>query len=81
MREMDKFIRIVQRYQRLHELGTQIIQHRKMVSRYPPSTYYVYTHQEEQDNRIQEFIKISEEVHQEWDENDASINKYWTGLS
>lgn len=79
-RYMDKFIRIVQRYQRLHELGTQIIQHKQTINRYPLSTYYVYAHQEKQDIRIQKFIEESEKLHQEWEKN-KNINKYWTGLS
>ena len=77
---MDKFTRIVQRYQKLYELGVQIIQHKERMNRYPPSTYYLYTQQLEQDHRIQEFIKESEKVYKEWDTNEKSINKYWTGI-
>lgn len=78
---MDKFVRIVQKYRYLSELGEHIIQHRNMIQNYPPSTSCSYIRHIEQENRIHEFIQISESLHKEWEKNDQSINRYWTGLS
>ena len=78
---MDKFMRIVKKYKYLSELGEHIIQHSNIIKNYPPSTIISYRKHMDQENRIHEFIKVSESLHKEWEKNDQSINKYWTGLS
>ena len=34
-----------------------------------------------QEDRIQEFVKLTEKAHEEWKKNPYSVNPYWTGLS
>jgi hypothetical protein len=80
-KDMDKTIRIVHMCQKLSKLGGHIIQYSNTIKNYPPSTICSYHKHIEQSNRIREFIKISESLHKEWENNDKSINKYWAGLS
>ena len=34
-----------------------------------------------QEERIQEFVKITDKAYEDWEQNPYTINEYWTGLS
>ncbi len=71
------FTRIVKNYGHIHKLGKQIIKHKKNINNFPKSK--LDREFLKQDTRIQKFIKETNKANKEWESNETSINKYWTG--
>ena len=76
---MSNFIKIVRNYEHICRVGKQIIKHKDLVRRAAPSK--LDEEFRKQEERIQEFVKITNEAHEEWKNNSYSVNEYWTGLS
>lgn len=76
---MSNFIRIVRNYENICKIGREIINHKDLVRRAPPSK--LDEEFRKQEERIEEFVKITSEAHEEWKNNPYSVNEYWTGLS
>jgi len=76
---MSNFVKIVRNYENISRIGKQIIDHKDLVRRAAP--HKLDEEFRKQEERIQEFVKITNEAHEEWDKNPYSINEYWTGLS
>ena len=73
------FIRVVKNYKKIGRLGQQIINHKNLVRQAAPEKWDEEFRKQE--NRIQEFVKITNKVHEEWEKNPYLINEYWWGLS
>ena len=76
---MSNFIKIVRNYENIYRLGHKIINHKDLVRRAAPDT--LEEEFRKQEERIQEFIKLTEKANTEWEKNPYSVNPYWTGLS
>ena len=76
---MSNFIRIVKNYEKICKIGHQIINHKDLVRRAAPEK--LDEEFRKQENRIQEFVEITNKAHEQWEKNPYSINEYWTGLS
>ena len=73
------FIRVVKNYEKIGRLGQQIINHKDLVRRTSPEKWDEEFRKQE--NRIQEFVEITNKAHKEWEKNPYLINEYWWGLS
>ena len=74
---MSNFIKIVRHYEKVYHLGKQIIDHKTMIKKCVPQKLdEEFLKQEE---RIQNFCKITKQAETAWKRNPSSINKYWTG--
>ena len=73
------FIRVVKNYEKIGRLGQQIINHKDLVRRVAPEKWDEEFRKQE--NRIQEFVEITNKAHKEWEKNPYLINEYWWGLS
>ena len=73
------FKHIVKNYENIYKLGKEIIKHKEIVTAVPKSN----SHAEfiKQEIRIQEFTDAIDNANKEWNDNEDSINTYWTGLS
>tara|TARA_Y100000817_G_C16389054_1_gene338141 strand:- start:251 stop:433 length:183 start_codon:yes stop_codon:yes gene_type:complete len=60
-------------------VGKQIINHKDLVRRAAPSK--LDEEFRKQEERIQEFVEITNKAHEEWKKNPHSVNEFWTGLS
>jgi len=76
---MSNFIKIVRNYEHICRLGKEIINHKDFVRRVSPSK--LDKEWRKQENRIQEFVKLTNEANEEWKNNPYSVNEYWTGWS
>ena len=76
---MSSFIRVVKNHEKICRLGHQIINHKDLVRR--AAAEKLDEEFRKQENRIQEFVKITNKVHEEWEKNPYLINEYWWGLS
>ena len=76
---MSNFIKIVRNYENICKLGRKIINHKDLVRRAAPEK--LDEEFRKQEERIQEFIKLTEKANTEWEKNPYSVNPYWTGLS
>ena len=76
---MSNFIKIVRNYEHICRLGKEIINHKDFVRRVSPSK--LDKEWRKQEDRIQEFVKLTNEANEEWKNNPYSVNEYWTGLS
>ena len=76
---MSSFIKIVRNYENICRLGHKIINHKDLVRRAAPEK--LDEEFRKQEERIQEFVKLTETAHKEWKKNSYSVNTYWTGLS
>ncbi len=73
------FKHIVKNYENIYKLGREIIKHKEIITTAPKSN----SHSEfiKQEIRIQEFTDAIDNANKEWNDNEDSINTYWTGLS
>tara|TARA_B100001287_G_C22640332_1_gene509788 strand:- start:835 stop:1065 length:231 start_codon:yes stop_codon:yes gene_type:complete len=76
---MSNFIKIVRNYEHICRVGKQIIDHKDLVRRAAPSK--LDEEFKKQEERIQEFVEITNKAHEEWKKNPYSVNEYWTGWS
>ena len=76
---MSNLIKIVRNYEHICRVGKQIINHKDLVRRAAPSK--LDEEFRKQEERIQEFVEITNKAHEEWKKNPHSVNEYWTGLS
>ena len=76
---MSNFIKIIRNYENICRLGHKIINHKDLVRRAAPDK--LDEEFKKQEDRIQEFVKLTEKAHEEWKKNPYSVNPYWTGLS
>ena len=76
---MSNFIKIVRNYEHICRGGKQIINHKDLVRRAAPSK--LDEEFRKQEERIQEFVEITNKAHEEWKKNPHSVNEFWTGLS
>tara|TARA_B100001142_G_scaffold163280_1_gene163325 strand:- start:939 stop:1169 length:231 start_codon:yes stop_codon:yes gene_type:complete len=76
---MSNFIKIVRNYENIYKLGHKIINHKDLVKKVAPNK--LDEEFRKQENRIQEFVKLTEKANEEWEKNPHSVNTYWTGLS
>ena len=76
---MSNFIKIVRNYENICKLGNKIINHKDLVKKVAPGK--LDEEFRKQENRIQEFVKLTEKANEEWEKNPHSVNTYWTGLS
>ena len=76
---MSNFIKIVRNYENICRLGHKIINHKDLVRRAAPEK--LDGEFRKQEERIQEFVEITNKAHEEWKKNPHSVNEYWTGLS
>ena len=76
---MSNFVKLVRNYENICRIGKQIIDHKDLVRRAAP--HKLDEEFRKQEERIEEFVKITNEAHEEWKNNPYSINEYWTGLS
>ena len=76
---MSNFTKIVRNYEHICRVGKQIIDHKDLVRRAAPSK--LDEEFRKQEERIQEFVEITNKAHEEWKKNPHSENEYWTGLS
>ena len=76
---MSNFIKIVRNYENICKLGHKIINHKDLVRRAAPDK--LDEEFRKQEERIQEFTKLTEKANDEWKKNPYSVNPYWTGLS
>lgn len=76
---MSNFIKIVRNYENLCKLGKDIINHKDLIIKTTPTK--LDEEFKKQEDRIQEFFKMTKKAEQEWKKNPYSINEYWTGLS
>ena len=76
---MSNFIKIVRNYEQICRLGKEIINHKDFVRHVSPSK--LDKEWRKQENRIQEFVKLTNEANEEWKNNPYSVNEYWTGWS
>jgi len=76
---MSNFIKIVRNYENICRLGHQIINHKDFIRRATPEK--VNEEFRKQEERIHQFVELTEQAHKEWEKNPYSINPYWTGWS
>lgn len=76
---MSNFIKIVRNYENITKIGRQIINHKDFIRHAPPAKLDMEF--QKQEERIQEFVKITDKAHEEWKKNPYAVNEYWTGLS
>lgn len=76
---MSNFIKIVRNYENICKLGHKIINHKDLIRKAAPDK--LDEEFRKQENRIQEFVKLTEKAHAEWEKNSHTVNPYWTGLS
>ena len=76
---MNNFLKIVRNYEYAYKLGKDIINHRDIIIKTAPTK--LDEEFKKQEERIQEFFRITKKSEQEWKKNKYSINEYWTGLS
>ena len=76
---MSSFKRIVRNYKQIYNLGNEIINHKAVINTLPNELKCEEFHKQEL--RIQKFLEITEKANSEWNDNQETINTYWTGLS
>lgn len=76
---MSNFIKIVRNYENICKIGKEIINHKDLIKHVAPTNLDKEFHKQEE--RIQEFVKLTQSTHEDWDKNTNSINEYWTGWS
>ena len=76
---MSNFIKIVRNYENICRLGHKIINHKDLVRRAAPEK--LDGEFKKQEERIQQFVKLTNKAHEEWKKNPHSVNPYWTGWS
>ena len=76
---MSNFIKIIRNYENISRLGHKIINHKDLVRRAAPEK--LDEEFRKQEERIQQFVKLTDKAHEEWKKNPYSVNTYWTGLS
>ena len=76
---MSSFKRIVRNYKQIYKLGNELINHKAVINTLPDELKYEEFHKQEL--RIQKFLEITEKANSEWNDNQETINTYWTGLS
>ena len=76
---MSNFVKIVRNYEQICKIGKEIINHKDFVRKVAPVKLDEEFRKKEE--RIEEFVKITNKAHEEWEKNPYSINEYWTGLS
>ena len=76
---MSNFVKIVRNYEQICRVGKEIINHKDLVRKAAPAQ--LSEEFRKQEDRIQEFVEITNKAHEEWKKNPYSINEYWTGLS
>ena len=69
---MTRFINIVKKYEKVARLGKQIIRHKEKIKRTRPCVIEMNN----QEKRIEEFIKEADDVHRIFKTN--IVNEYWT---
>ena len=74
---MTRFTNIIKNYGKVVKLGKQIINHKENIKRVRPSDLDMEFNNQER--RIEEFIKEADNVHRTWKNNIPSVNEYWTG--
>lgn len=77
--KMSNFVKIVRNYEQICRVGKEIINHKDFIRKVPPKT--ISEEFRKQEERIQEFVEITNKAHKEWEKNPYSINEYWTGWS
>ena len=68
------FTKIVRNHENICRIGKQIIDHKDFIRKIAPNK--LDEEFRKQEERIQEFVKITNKAHEEWDKNE-----YWTGWS
>jgi len=76
---MSNFVKIVRNYEQICRVGKEIINHKDLVRKAAPAQ--LSEEFRKQEDRIQEFVEITNKAHEEWKKNPYSINEYWTGWS
>ena len=76
---MSSFKQIVKNYKQVYKLGNQIIQHKHHIKQIPVGK--LDEEFKKQEERIEKFIKITENADSQWNKHQHTINTYWTGLS
>jgi len=74
---MTRFTNIIKNYGKVVKLGKQIINHKENIKRVRPSDLDMEFNNQER--RIEEFIKEADNAHKTWKNNISSVNEYWTG--
>jgi len=68
---------MVKNYGNIYKLGKQIIEHKNLIKKVPPTK--IDKEFLKQEDRIQQFISELNKANREWKLNKTSVNKYWTG--
>lgn len=76
---MSNFIRIVRNYENICRIGREIINHKDFVRRAAPDK--LDEEFRKQEERIEEFMRVTDEAHKELKKSPYAVNPYWTGLS
>lgn len=71
------FYKLVKQYGKIHKLGKQIIKHKLYVNNISENKIDMEFQRQEQ--RIQEFVDLTNKANEKWKNNPNTINKYWTG--
>ena len=76
---MSSLIKIVRNYEKIYMLGKEIINHKDLVRRAPSAK--LDEEFKKQEERIQQFVNLTDKAHEEMKESPYAVNPYWTGLS
>ena len=76
---MSSFIKIVRNYEKIYRLGKEIINHKDLVRHVTPAK--LDEEFKKQEERIQNFVKLTDNAHKEMEKSPYAVNPYWTGLS
>ena len=76
---MNNFNRLVRMHSKLGNLGNKIIRHKKSIQKTRNECLEIEFIKQE--NRIQKYYKLSEQIQRKHDEYLQGIHAYWTGLS
>tara|TARA_B100001250_G_C19103351_1_gene487845 strand:- start:77 stop:301 length:225 start_codon:yes stop_codon:yes gene_type:complete len=71
------FKNLIKQYGKIHKLGNKIINHSKYINKVPKSKIDIEF--QKQENRIQKFVKLTNQANSKWKNNQNTINEYWTG--
>ena len=71
------FTQLIKQYGKIHKLGNKIIRYKKYINQVPKSK--IHLEFQKQENRIQKFVKLTNQANSKWKKNSNSINEFWTG--
>jgi hypothetical protein len=72
-----KFTHLVKQYGKIHKLGNKIIKHKNYINKVSNSN--IDLEFQKQDDRIQRFVKLTNQANAQWKKNSDSVNEFWTG--